>query len=143
MTVDLRKDFVDTPTYKRAKKAVTSLREHIMRHMKATEVKIGKHLNLKMWERGMRNPAHKVTFIARKDDKGVVTAELANIPVKKVSKLEAKKAKEKQENKEQKKPAAKEEKAEARKTAPAAPEAKNAEAVPAKAVEPKTATSKK
>ena len=83
MTVDLRKDFVDTPLYKRAKKAVTSLREHIMQHTKATEVKIGKHLNLKMWERGMRNPAHKVTFVVTKDDKGVVTAELANIPVKK------------------------------------------------------------
>ena len=94
MTVNLRKDFVDTPMYKRAKKAVTSLREHIMQHMKATDVKIGKHLNLKLWERGMRNPAHKVTLIAKKDDKGVVTAELANIPVKKQKPVKEKKAKE-------------------------------------------------
>ncbi len=100
MTVNLRKDFVDTPLYKRAKKAVTSLRAHIMQHTKASEVKIGKYLNLKMWERGMRNPAHKVTFIVKKDDKGVATAELANIPVKKQKPAKAgKKAAEKKAEK--------------------------------------------
>ncbi len=83
MTVDLRRDFIDTPLYKRAKKAVTSLRARIMSQTKATEVKIGKYLNLKLWERGMRNPAHKVTFVVTKNDKGVVTAELPNIPQKK------------------------------------------------------------
>lgn len=99
MTVDLRKDFVDTPLYKRAKKAVTSLRAHIMQHTKATEVKIGKYLNLKLWERGMRNPAHKVTFIAKKDEKGVVTAEIANIPIKRQKPAKEKAGKKAKESK--------------------------------------------
>ncbi len=92
MTVNLRRHFIDTPLYKRAKKAGTALREQIMQHMKATDVKIGKHLNLKIWARGMRNPAHHVTFIARKDDKGVVYAEIANIPVKKQKPVKVKAA---------------------------------------------------
>lgn len=93
MTVNLRRHYIDTPMYKRAKKAGSALRQHIMQHMKATDVKIGKYLNLKMWERGIRNPAHKVTFIAKKDDKGVVYAEIANIPVKKQKPVKVKAAK--------------------------------------------------
>ena len=116
MTVGLRKHFIDTPMYKRAKKAGTALREHIMRHMKATDVKIGKYLNLKIWERGMRNPPHKVTFIAKKDDKGVVTAELANIPVKKQKPVKVKAAKAETKAKET---AAKEAKAAVAKAEPA------------------------
>ena len=133
MTVDLRKDFVDTPTYKRAKKAVTSLRAHIMQHMKAKEVRIGKYLNMKLWERGIRNPAHKVTFIAKKDDKGIVSAELVNAPVEK-QKTDKKAAKAK----------AKTEKnaPEAKKTAPAKSE-KAASPTPAPvASDPKTAVKK-
>ena len=125
LTINLRKEIMKVPDYKRAKKAVTAIREFLQRHMKAEakDVKIGKYLNLKIWEHGIKKPAHKITVIAKKDDKGIVTAELPNIPVKKQNERRLK-AKEKQDKKEAK-PAA---------TAKA-PEPKKAEAAaePAKA----------
>ena len=93
MTVDLRKDFVDTPLYKRAKKAVTIVREFLQQHMKSDNVKLGKYLNLKIWEHGIKNPIQRITVVAKKDDKGVVTAELPSIPVKKQKPAKEKKGK--------------------------------------------------
>ena len=97
LTINLRKEIMKVPDYKRAKKAVTAIREFLQRHMKAEakDVKIGKYLNLKIWEHGIKKPAHKITVIAKKDDKGIVTAELPNIPVKKQNEKRLK-AKEKQ-----------------------------------------------
>lgn len=94
LTINLRKEIMKVPDYKRAKKAVTALREFLQRHMKAEakNVKIGKYLNLKIWEHGIKKPAHKITVVAKKDDKGIVTAELPNIPTKKQSQAKAKKA---------------------------------------------------
>lgn len=85
LTINLRKEILKVPRYKRAKKAVKAIREYLQQHMKVTEenVKIGKYLNLKIWEHGIKNPVHKITVLAKKDDKGIVTAELPNILVKK------------------------------------------------------------
>ncbi len=85
LTINLRREIQRAPPYKRAKKAIRALREHLQRHMKATEenVKIGKYLNLKIWEHGIKRPIHRITVLVKKDDKGIVTAELPNIPVKK------------------------------------------------------------
>ena len=85
VTINLRKEILKVPRYKRAKKAVTAVREYLQQHMKASQedVKIGKYLNLKIWEHGIKNPITRVTVLAKKDDKGIVTAELPNIPVKK------------------------------------------------------------
>ena len=85
LTINIRKEILKVPKYKRAKKAVTAVREFLQQHMKATQenVKLGKHLNLKLWEHGIKNPVTRVTVLAKKDDKGIVTAELPNIPVKK------------------------------------------------------------
>ncbi|MBI2549915.1 50S ribosomal protein L31e [Candidatus Woesearchaeota archaeon] len=100
LTINLRKEIMKVPDYKRAKKAVTAIREFLQRHMKADakDVKIGKYLNLKIWEHGIKKPAHKITVIAKKDDKGIVTAELPSIPAKKQNEKRLK-AKEKQGNK--------------------------------------------
>ncbi len=85
LTINVRNAVIKVPTYRRAKKAVTAVREFLQRHMKAEaeNIKIGKYLNLKLWEHGIKNPAMRITVVAKKDDKGVVTAELPNIPVKK------------------------------------------------------------
>ena len=117
LTINLRKEIMKVPDYKRAKKAVTAIREFLQRHMKAEakDVKIGKYLNLKIWEHGIKKPAHKITVIAKKDDKGIVTAELPNIPVKKQNEKRLK-AKEKQ-GKKAKTPEQKETKAPAMPTA--------------------------
>jgi large subunit ribosomal protein L31e len=84
-TINVRKAIVKVPRYRRTKKAVSSVRKFLMKHMKASEdnVKLGRHLNLKLWERGIKNPITRITVVAKKDEKGIVTAEIPNIPVKK------------------------------------------------------------
>lgn len=61
-TFSLRKEFSKAPNYKRTKKAVTALTELIARHMKVdiNNVRLGKHLNLKLWEHGRKNPPQKI-----------------------------------------------------------------------------------
>ncbi|MBI2148058.1 50S ribosomal protein L31e [Candidatus Woesearchaeota archaeon] len=59
-TIGLRKEFLKKPKYRRAKKAVTAVKEFIIQHLKVKEVKIGPNLNSKIWERGKRNPPSKI-----------------------------------------------------------------------------------
>lgn len=94
LTINIRKEVHKVPAYKRAKKAITAIREHLMQHMKAKkeDVKIGKYINLKVWEHGIQNPITRITVVAKKDDKGIVTAELPNIPIKKEKPATEKKA---------------------------------------------------
>lgn len=93
LTINVRKQVMMVPAYRRAKKAVTVVREFLQQHMKSDNVKLGKYLNLKIWEHGIKNPIKRITVVAKKDDKGIVTAELPNIPVKKQKPVKEKKAK--------------------------------------------------
>ena len=100
------------PKYKRAKKAITTLRVFMIKHMKAIkdekgriQLKVGKYLNEEIWKRGMRNPPHHVKVDAKKDDKGLVTVELVGAP-----KEEEKKPKKKETKEEKKEEAEKKEK---------------------------------
>ena len=104
LTINIRREILKVPKYKRAKKAVTAVREFLQQHMKATQenVKIGKHLNLKIWEHGIKNPLTRITVLAKKDDKGIVTAELPNIPVKKQKPAKTKKVADKTKESEEK-----------------------------------------
>ena len=77
--VPLRKEFQKAPMYRRAKKAVIALREFLMRHMKASEVKVGPALNHMIWARGIKHPPHHVKVNAVRDDAGVVKAELFGV----------------------------------------------------------------
>lgn len=83
LTINVRKQVMKVPAYRRAKKAVTVVREFLQQHMKSDNVKLGKYLNLKLWEHGIKNPAMRITVVAKKDDKGAVTAELPSIQVRK------------------------------------------------------------
>ena len=83
LTINVRRRVMMVPAYRRAKKAVTVIREFLQQHMKSDNVKLGKYLNLKIWEHGIKNPAMRITVVAKKDEKGLVTAELPSIPVKK------------------------------------------------------------
>jgi len=110
--IPLRRAFLNVPKYKRAKKAASAVRIFIAKHMKSEEVKIGRYLNEKLWEHGIKNPPHHVKVIAKKDDKGKVTVELPTIP----KKAEKKKIKEKLvKGKEGEKPAEQEKKTEEKK----------------------------
>ena len=92
--IPLRRGFINTPKYYRAKKAVSTLRIFIQKHMKVKVVRIGPELNKKLWERGIRNPLHKVKVSAFKtsvkDKKGktmdVVKVELEGVEYKEAAK---------------------------------------------------------
>ena len=74
--IPLRIATLKSPFHKKAKKAISTVKIFISKHMKTKEVKIGQFLNLKIWEHGMRNPPNLVKVTATKDDKGVVFVEL-------------------------------------------------------------------
>ena len=89
--VPLRRYWLIVPKYKRAKKAVSALRNFIIKHMKSEDILIGKKLNQAVWARGMKNPPHKIKITVVKDNDGLVKAELFGhkyIEVKKIAKEE-------------------------------------------------------
>ena len=109
--IPLRKETLKAPKYRKAKKAVTAVREFITQHMKPQEIKIGRYLNLKIWEHGIKNPPHHVKVTATKDDKGKVLVELTGAP-KEQPKVEEKKPVKKEEKKPETKAEKQEEKIE-------------------------------
>ena len=88
--IPLRRETLKVPYYKKANKAVKTVKEFISKHMKSDNVVIGKYLNLKIWEHGAKNPPHHVNVNAVKDDKGKVVVELVDAPKEK-PKVEEKK----------------------------------------------------
>ncbi len=80
-TIPLRKGWLKASRYRRAKKAVNTAREFLVKHMKSEDVRLGTYLNLEIWKHGMRNPPSRVKVNVSKDDKGVVRAELFGAPV--------------------------------------------------------------
>jgi len=97
--IPLRKEFQKAPKYKRAKKTIKALKEFLAKHMKSDNIKIGKYLNLKVWEHGIKNPPHKLKVKTEKYDDGLVKAELVGAPVEKPKKEKKKTALKKQEKK--------------------------------------------
>ena len=128
--VPLRKGFMKAPKYKRAKKAVNTLKIFIKKHMKSDEVKLGKNLNMEIWKHGIKNPPHHVKITAIKSDDGIVKVELEGVEYKEMTKEEKEQAqkqkkkkeapkaeeKPKEEVKEEKKEEVKEEKTEKKKS---------------------------
>lgn len=92
--IPLRKGTQKAPKYRRSKKAINVLREYLVKHMKTNEIRIGKSINLKIWEHGIRNPPHKLKVTVTKDDKGVVTAELFGAKIEKKEEAKDEKSKE-------------------------------------------------
>lgn len=74
--IPLRKKVNMSPRYKRAKKAVNTVKAFLSKHMKSEEVRMGNKLNELLWERGIKSPPGKVKVTVIKDDKGIVKAEL-------------------------------------------------------------------
>lgn len=91
--IPLRKEFMKVPAYRRAKKAVNAIRLFLERHMKG-EVKIGRKLNMLLWEHGIKNPPHHVKVDAVKDDKNIIKAELTGFVFEERKPIEKGKVKE-------------------------------------------------
>jgi ribosomal protein L31E len=128
--IPLRKEWLKTVKYRRAKKAVRAIREFLMRHMKAAvmeDVRIGKYLNLELWKHSIKHPPSRVKVNVTKDDKGIVRAELFGAP-KEEKKVEApKKTVEKKDAAAEGKPAERKDSAPAEKKAPTPVPEKKAE----------------
>ncbi len=97
--VPLRKKYQRAPRWKRTNRAVSALREFVMKHMKATEIKLGKYANTELWKHGIRNPPHHIKVNCQKDEEGLVKVELVGAPKEK-PKEEPKKPKKKEEKSE-------------------------------------------
>jgi large subunit ribosomal protein L31e len=99
--VPLRRGWLKVPKYKRANKAVKTLKEFMAKHMKVYDrdlrkIKIDIILNNEIRFRGMRKPLNKIKVIAKKYDNEIVRVELVDIPkiIKyKIEKQEREKAK--------------------------------------------------
>jgi len=82
------------PRWRRAKKAVSLVKEFLKRHMKTEEVKLGKELNEYIWKNGGKNPPtyYRVKVI-KKDN--IAHANLLGAKINAVEDIEEKKEKEK------------------------------------------------
>lgn len=85
--IPLRAKYSHVPRYKKTPKAVKSVKEFLVRHMKVydrdlNKIKIDKLLNEYLWFRGIKKPPYSVKVKAIKDDKGIVRVELAELPNK-------------------------------------------------------------
>src|SRR3989338_223654 len=136
--VPLRKEFMKAPNWRRTEKAVTALRQFIAKHMKSENVIIGKYANQYLWKDGIKNPPHHIKVTAQKDDKGKVSAELAELSAKakrEIGKEEG--LKKKKEEKEAQKKKGEEEAKKAEEAAKKTEEAKKEEKVEEKVEEVK------
>ncbi|MBR9693136.1 hypothetical protein GOV07_04390 [Candidatus Woesearchaeota archaeon] len=75
-TIPLRSSFRKAPRYKKTNRAVKAVQIFLKKHMKSEDVRMGQHLNLLLWQNGIKNPPPRVTVKAVKDEEGVVRAEL-------------------------------------------------------------------
>jgi len=73
-TIPLRKAYQKSMRI-RSRYAVDIIRGFLQTHLKAEEIKLGKHLNEAVWERGMKKPPRKIKVTAVKDG-ALVRAEL-------------------------------------------------------------------
>jgi large subunit ribosomal protein L31e len=100
-TINLRREFIKAPRYKKASKAIRAIKEFLKRHMKSDNIVIGKYLNQEIWKNGPKNPPHKVHIkVVKEEDK--VKAELVGAPEEPKEKKETKKPKKQETKKEEK-----------------------------------------
>jgi large subunit ribosomal protein L31e len=83
--VPLRRGWLKVPKYKRANKALKTLKEFMVRNMKVYDrdlrkIKVDELVNNEIRSRGMYNPLAKIKLKAKKYDNGIVRVELVDIP---------------------------------------------------------------
>ncbi len=83
-TINIRRKVAGVAIYKRAPKAIRTVKEFLARHMKIRDrdlkkIKLDRYLNEYLWARGIRNPQTRITVKAVKEG-DMVRAELAELP---------------------------------------------------------------
>lgn len=84
--IPLRKRWKNIPRYRRAKRAVKSVKEFLVRHMNVRDgdlnkIKVDKYLNEAIWARGIKKPLSKVKVRVISEG-GIFRAELVDMPEK-------------------------------------------------------------
>ena len=82
--IPLRREWNKVPRYKRANKAIRTIKEFLARHMKVPDrdlnkIKLDRYLNEFVWFRGIRKPPAKIKVKAVKDGE-IVKVELSELP---------------------------------------------------------------
>ncbi|MBI5803510.1 60S ribosomal protein L31 [Candidatus Pacearchaeota archaeon] len=85
-TIPMREKLNRVPRYKRAKKAIKTIKEFLARHMKIYDrdlkkIKIDKYLNEQIWARGIKKPPAKIKIKAVKQGE-IVIVELSEMDEK-------------------------------------------------------------
>lgn len=84
--IPLRSSWMHVPRYKRANKAVKTIREFIAKHMKVRDdikkVKLSKFLNEAVWRRSIKKPPAKIEIRAVKYSTGEVMVEVVKLSKK-------------------------------------------------------------
>jgi len=93
-TIPLREKCRPVARYKKTNKAIKTIKEFLVRHMKIRDrdlkkIRLDRYLNEFIWARGIKNPPHKVKVRAVKEG-DIVRVELAEV----TGKLKFKKARE-------------------------------------------------
>jgi len=106
--IPIRRTTVKVQRWKRAKKAIWTIRKFMKRHMKSDDILIGQELNELIWSRGGKSVPGKVQVNVKLEE-GIVSVNLIGAPLPGIKK-EEKKEEAKAEKKEEKKHEIKEEK---------------------------------
>jgi large subunit ribosomal protein L31e len=98
--IPLRKQVKKVPRYKKANKAIRTIKEFLVKHMKVYDrdlkkIKLDKYLNEFVWFRGIRKPPMKIKVKAMKEGE-IVKVELAEMPEKLKFKKEREEKRDKQ-----------------------------------------------
>ncbi len=84
--ISLRKKYKHAVRYKKTPKAIKSIKEFLVNHMKIydrdlNKIKIDQNVNEYMWARGIKNPPHKIKVKAVKEG-DIVRVSLVDLPAK-------------------------------------------------------------
>lgn len=84
--VNLRREILKVPRYKRTPKAIKALKKFVAKHMRIAErdeskIKIDKYLNQELWFRGIKNPPTKLKIKCKKDGEDIIVT-LVELPDK-------------------------------------------------------------
>lgn len=84
MVIPLRERVRVVPRYKKTNKAVKTVQEYVAKHMRVSErdtskVKVDQTLNMFLWNRGIRNPPHKVKVLAKREG-DLIRVTLVDVP---------------------------------------------------------------
>ncbi|MFA6022827.1 MAG: 50S ribosomal protein L31e [Candidatus Pacearchaeota archaeon] len=75
--INLRREILKVPKYRRTPKAIKAVKQFIAKHMRVPErdvdkVKLSKWVNQELWYRGIQNPPTKIKVKVRKEGENVI-----------------------------------------------------------------------